>query len=274
MEESKLDRIIREKFQDRNLEPSISSWERMENMLDESEKKSKKNVFYFIGIAASIILLLGIFLKMNTNTVDVNTTPVNNNIIVTAPEEKENVEDKILIEKKITVEEDIVENTSEIALVKEPVKAIKSSDKSDKVMEVNLDNPIKVIDKTFEVKKNQESFAAKNTDVPVELKNLDNLVKPVTKKNRIQINGEDLLYAVTHTPTEVKEYYANLKLNRNDVLDSIKFQLKKSNLKINPELILAEVERSIEDDEYEGNFKENIGIKISNIIVAIADRNK
>ena len=274
MEESKLDRIIREKFQDRNLEPSISSWERMENMLDESEKKSKKNVFYFIGIAASIILLLGIFLKMNTKTVDVNTTPVNNKIIVTAPEEKENIEDKILIEKKINVEEDIVENTSEIALVKEPVKTIKSSDKSDKVMEVNLDNPIKVIDKTFEVKKNQESFAAKNTDVPVKLKNLDNLVKPVTKKNRIQINGDDLLYAVTHTPTEVKEYYANLKLNRNDVLDSIKFQLKKSNLKINPELILAEVERSIEDDEYEGNFKENLGIKISNIIVAIADRNK
>lgn len=274
MEESKLDRIIREKFQDRNLEPSISSWERMENMLDESEKKSKMNVFYFIGIAASIILLLGVFLKMNTNTVDVNTTPVKNNIIVTAPEEKENIEDKILIEKKITVEEDIVENTSEIALVKEPVKTIKSPDKSDKVMEVNLDNPIKVIDKAFEVKKNQESFAAKNSDVPVKLKNLDNLVKPVTKKNRIKVNGDDLLYAVTHTPTEVKEYYANLKLNRNDVLDSIKFQLKKSNLKINPELILAEVERSIEDDEYEGNFKENLGIKISNIIVAIADRNK
>ena len=88
------------------------------------------------------------------------------------------------------------------------------------------------------------------------------------------MNSDDLLYAVTHSPEEVKEYYANLKLNRNDVLDSIKIKLKKSNLKINPEIILAEVERSIEDDTYQGNFRNNLGRRISTIIVAVANRNK
>ncbi len=273
MEESKLDKVIREKFQERSLETSVSSWERMENMLDTSERKSKKKMFFFVGIAASIAIIFSVFLKMNTNQIEeIPILPVKNQIIVTAPKKDINTENKTEREVNAIIEKKKNQNHTEVVIAQ---KLINSKKKINKRVDTGLEKPSKIIEQTFEVKNSDESFASIASDTPVELKNLDKIIKPVSSdKRRIQVNSDDLLYAVTHSPKEVKEYYANLELNRNDVLDSIKFQLKRTNLKINPELILAEVERSIEDDEYQGNFKDNLGRRISTIIVAVANRNK
>ena len=92
--------------------------------------------------------------------------------------------------------------------------------------------------------------------------------------SRIKVNSNDLLYSVTHSPTEVKAYYAKYNVNREDILKTIKYELKKSNLKVNPNTILAEVERGIDDDLFQNNFMQKLKLKISDIAVAIADRNK
>ncbi|MDO6744558.1 hypothetical protein Q4553_08235 [Tenacibaculum soleae] len=83
-----------------------------------------------------------------------------------------------------------------------------------------------------------------------------------------------MLFAVTHSQEEVKEYYAKYKINRKDVLDTIRKELIKSNLTINPETILAEVEYDIKETDFEQNFMKKFKSKLSNVIVAIADRNK
>ena len=82
-----------------------------------------------------------------------------------------------------------------------------------------------------------------------------------------------MLFAVTHSQKEVKAYYAKYQINRDDVLKTIKSELKKSNLKVNPETILAEVERSIDDDDFQNNFLKNLKRKVSDIATAIASRN-
>ena len=58
------------------------------------------------------------------------------------------------------------------------------------------------------------------------------------------------------------------------MLKTIEDELKKSNLKIDPNIILAEVERTIDDEEFKGDFMQKLKSKISDIAVAIVDRNK
>jgi hypothetical protein len=48
----------------------------------------------------------------------------------------------------------------------------------------------------------------------------------------------------------------------------------RSNLKINPETILAEVEYDLEEADFKQNFMRKFKLKLSDVIVAIADRNK
>lgn len=62
-------------------------------------------------------------------------------------------------------------------------------------------------------------------------------------------------------------------MNRDDLLNTIKLELKKSNLKVNPNSILAEVERTIDDDDFQNNFLKSLKSKVSYIASAIASRN-
>jgi len=82
-----------------------------------------------------------------------------------------------------------------------------------------------------------------------------------------------LLFAVTHSSTEVKEYYAKLNLTREDVLSTIKNELKNSNIKVSPEAILAEVERTIGEEDFQNNFLQSLKKRVTDIATAIASRN-
>lgn len=62
-------------------------------------------------------------------------------------------------------------------------------------------------------------------------------------------------------------------MDRDALLNTIKLELKKSNLKVNPNSILAEVERTIDDDDFQNNFLKSLKSKVSDIASAIASRN-
>lgn len=266
MEENKIDQIIKEKFNDRVLTPSGSSWERLESMMDEQKGNSKKKYYHFVSVAASIALLFGVFFGLNTNQLEeIKNKSIEEQIIVTIPENTNEDKNSLVVEVS-----DDKQNDNEITLKEAKVDRKNISIKPTITnSSVNKELEIVQVNKKIEPVKNTSEVVA----ITSENKNVESTAENKTN-SRIKVNGDDLLFAVTHSPDEVKEYYANLKMKRSDVLDSIKIKLRRSNLEINPEIILAEVERSIEDDAYQGNFKNNLGRKISDIIVAVANRNK
>ncbi|OSY89378.1 hypothetical protein WH52_01705 [Tenacibaculum holothuriorum] len=258
MEDNKIDKLIKEKFENRNLQASPSAWERLENSLNESQENTKSGYNYkIIAVAASILLLLSVFIFQKSN----NTEEIipQKEILVEAPKETEIIEDKI----------EMIEDIEPLKVEEEKTMI------ASKEIKPIIRKKIKLVENTLPINtaKKDEVIIAKTKNKQVNPIVKDEL--PVfKKKKRIQVNSNDLLYAVTHSPEEVKTYYAKLKLNREDVLDTIKKQLRLSNLKVNPETILADVERSIENDEFKGDFMQKLKLKISDIALAIADRNK
>ncbi|WP_299677801.1 hypothetical protein [uncultured Tenacibaculum sp.] len=267
MQTDNFDKQIAEKLKNRRLSPSGSAWERLSNQLDEVDQSKRKNKMVVLGYVASILLLVSIgifYLKGETN----NSIEFPKEEIVTKTNIK--VKDNEILET--TIKEDI-----------QPVVLAKTDE-----VEKNKATT-KTIDKNQDIKLTQKEFNKKIDFVKAEIKD-DKLlavkqeltkdtvvvqkiksVIPTTK--RIYVNADDLLYAVTHTPEQVKEYYAKYNINRNDIIDTVRYKLSKSNLKIDPEVILAEVENAIDESYYQENFMDKFKSKLSEVIVAIAERN-
>ena len=88
------------------------------------------------------------------------------------------------------------------------------------------------------------------------------------------INPKDLLYAVMNdAPKEVPAVSLKNTMSSADPLKVIKIELKKSNLKVDPKVILAEVERTINDDFFQNNFLKSLKRRITNVATAVASRN-
>ncbi|MBL4905014.1 MAG: hypothetical protein JKZ00_03140, partial [Flavobacteriaceae bacterium] len=99
------------------------------------------------------------------------------------------------------------------------------------------------------------------------------ITEKVTIQTRIKIDSNALLYAVTHTDKELQQYYANYKVDRAEVLKSIEKQLQKMNLKIDPKVMLAEVEKTIGEDSFKRNFMRTVKGKVAGLAIAFSKRN-
>lgn len=272
MKTNNIDKNIKDKFENRTFKPSASAWERLSVQLDEAPKQKKFGWFFYIGAAASILLLVTIGLQVFSDESqeiipkeEIVTSPIDTNFTEKKIEQfinKINVEDAIVINDEVEVEpQKTVTNT----IIRE--EQLKQSVFNKRNTELKMPKNEKIVIAKIEEKSD------------VILKKIDKspIQKPKILKQDpnsvIKINADDLLYAVTHTPNEVKIYYAKYNVNREDVLKTIKSELKKSNLKVNPETILAEVERSIDDDYFENNFMKGLKRRVSDIATAIASRN-
>lgn len=272
MKTNKFDKDIKEKFDNRTFKPSDSAWERLSMQLDEQSKEKQKGWFFYIGIAASILLLVSIGIQIfydKTETklhkevfvnTSIDTVLINNRInkmfdevpVEEAWVKNNNVEDK---------------NTVITKIVKQPQGKSNTVTKTKVISNSNNTNRTSTI--IAEVKDN-----TKNTIVKESLsKEKEIKIFKRNPKSRIKINSDDLLFAVTHSSQEVKDYYAKHNINRKEVLKTIKDELKKSSIIINPETILAEVERTIDNDDFQNNFMKSLKTKISNIATVIASRN-
>jgi hypothetical protein len=274
MKTNKLENSIKEKFAKRTIEPSVSAWERLSAQLDEQPQKKKKGWFFYIGAAASILLLISIGFYLFSDGLE-EITP--NEEIVITPIDKKVIEKKIdTFINEIPVEEALVkvDKLEEKQIVKKKVNLVEGTTFYSKkkrslitVSEVNKQEKLSIA-QVDEKEKNINSKPVEKSKVELNKNTLQQ-----NPNSRIKINSDDLLYAVTHSPKEVKTYYAKYNVNREDVLRTIKSELKKSNLKVNPNTILAEVERTIDDDYFENNFMKSLKKRVSDIATAIASRN-
>jgi hypothetical protein len=270
MKTNKTDKNIQKKFENRTFKPSASAWERLSVQLDEQPKQKKIGWFFYIGAAASILLLVSIGMQLFSDD-QKDFTPKNE--VVISPIDIEAIDKNI--------EKSIKEVPPEEAIVRK-YKDDHTNGFSKNVIGKKKNNVIPKNEKLqdFKIKfvpENEQLIVAKPQEIPnIILVKEESTKKDVYKQNlnsSIKINSDDLLYAVTHTSEEVKKYYAKYNVNRDDVLRTIRNQLKESNLKVNPNTILVEVERTIDDDIFQNNFIKSLTRRVSDIASAIASRN-
>ena len=271
METNKRVNHIKEKFANRTFEPSASAWERLSMQLDEAPKQKKRGWIFYIGAAASILLLISIGFQLFSDDQEqvilkneVVTIPINTNII----------------EKKID------QFINEIPFEKSLVKVDEVIEKLKIGTQINTVIPTKEKSKSNRINREIPELKERIVAVQVEKEKIEIIEIPSkntalkSKKNiqqnpnsSIKVNSDDLLYAVTHSPREVKDYYAKYNMDRENILRIIKNELKKSNIKVHPNLILAEVERTIVEDDFQNNFMKSIKRKVSDFAIAFVSRN-
>lgn len=262
MQKDSFENQIREKFRDRTLTPSNSAWERLSNKLDEQEQnKRTKKKYRFLLYAASLLLLIGLGFSFFLQGENSETIEVPNNIMVV----QDNVP-TIILEKETEIKNQIKESKEVIQDNKEEV-AITKPIQIKKEEKLILPDRKEIENVLAQIPVEKEQPVKEQTNKTLETKTI------IKTNKRIRVNPDDLLYAVTHTPQEVQAYYAKYNINRNSIIDTVQQQLKKSNLKIDPESILAEIELSIQEDDFKENFMHKFKLKLTDVIVAIVDRN-
>lgn len=271
MKSNKIDKNVKEKLAERVFQPSASAWERLSTQLDQQPAQKKRGWFFYIGYAASILVLisLGIYLFSDKEEVIIPET-----IIVDTPIDTVLIKNKIdQLFNEVPVEEVIANNEKKVEETKP--KSVSSNKIKNSTKKVNKIANNGNINKKEINKKEIENKVAINIDElkPFVKKETFESTIENNKNSRIKVSGTDLLYAVTHSDTEVKAYYAKHNVTRDDVLKTIKSELKKSNLKVNPETILAEVESTINDDFFQNNFLNSLKRRVTDIASVIASRN-
>ncbi|WP_298764285.1 hypothetical protein [uncultured Polaribacter sp.] len=286
MKTNKIDQEIKDKLASRTFAPSASAWDRLSAQLDEQPKQKKKAWFFYASYAASILLLIYagfyVFSKDKIQGKPIEKIIVNQPISIDTVSIKNKIDKvfKEINEAPVIVAKDILENKEE-QIVKQSKTRKYNRAKSEIAKTENTENNKLSVKTNLTINKeesNKRNLKKENTLVvkaDKELQEITTNKKEKKKENKItiKVNGADLLFAVTHTNQEVKAYYAKYDVTREQVLKTIKSELKKTNLKVDPETILAEVENTINDDVFNNNFLNALKRRVSDIAFAIATRN-
>jgi len=240
MEPNNFEKDFREKLNQRTIEPSNKTWDRLDAMLSIAEEKQPKKNYKWLYIAASIVgfLLVGTFFFNQKKNV-VETPKVN---VVT----EDNAKKDSAVQPTLNV---IDSNKTEIAVSEK--MSIQTSNKREKKINHNVSEQ-----KSYQLIKNEKNQIAecsviiKNNQEKQSINNQTSVVE--TSKNE---NVDQLLN--TAEKTVVAEHSAK----------------PKSKIKINANDLLNQV-----DGELETSFREKVITKVNKnyqtVKVALANRNQ
>ena len=278
METNKTDNYIKEKFAKREIVPSASAWERLSIQLDNQPKNKKRSWFLYIGYAATILILISVGVyTFSSNSLErmpledvlvkqeIDTAQILHKIdkvFKEVPIEKALVKSEIIKEKqidtfileKVSINQPIARKETDEILKKEAGTHIIIIESKENSSVVNIEENKAIITPT------KETILNKTSTQPI-------------LKSRIKVNAEELLYAVTNESKYPLTISFERNTNRAELLTTIKNELEKSNFKVDPKIILAEVERAIKDDFFQNNFLETIRRNITNLATTVANRN-
>ena len=278
METNKTDNNIKEKFAKREIVPSASAWERLSIQLDNQPKNKKRSWFLYIGYAATILILISVGVyTFSSNSLErmplkdvlvkqeIDTVQILHKIdkvFKEVPIEKALVKSEIIKEKQIDTF--ILEKVS----INQSIAAIEA----DKILKKEADAPVVTI-KSKEIRSVVIVEENKAIITPTKETIINKTTTQPILKARIKVNAEELLYAVTNESKYPLTISFERNTNRAELLTTIKNELEKSNFKVDPKIILAEVERAIKDDFFQNNFLETIRRNITNLATTVANRN-
>ena len=131
------DNDIKNKLEERTIEPSANAWDKLSDRLDASEQKNSKKGFFWLAIAASIVGILLVSQLFFKNTLPNNSTPI---IVDTTQEsDTEKTIEQTNKEKVSTNLEDVLVE-KENGLIPEERKTSSSTfNNKTQVVELNID---------------------------------------------------------------------------------------------------------------------------------------
>ncbi|EAR11973.1 hypothetical protein PI23P_11587 [Polaribacter irgensii 23-P] len=278
MKINKTDKNIRAKFEQREIVPSVFAWERLSAQLDAQQSSKTGNWLYYARYTATILVLISIGMYLFSNDLR-RAVPMDKVLVHQAfdtvqilrtigngfnkpPIEKVSV--KTIISKKVHLEAIIQDKglANQLTAIKEKQK---NRNKKTALRSVITEN-----------KANQNIANVQENKVVVSLITAETMDKTPMRQNTnnsIKVNLEDLLYAVSNEPMGKSASVKKKSEREVNFLVILQKELKKTSLKVDPQIILAEVEQTINDDFFDNNFLKALKNRITNIAAAVASRN-
>lgn len=217
----------------------------------------KRNYALIFKIAASVILLLTTtFLIKKDNTL----LPIETNVLATPkPKDSTLFNQQELIQKKA--------NKNRVVLEEDAPKNTFPPQSKSIIINYNETN----IEKSQHINNKQLEIFQPETDEGIKTLVINKTVETETaSNNKIMVNSDALLYSVTHTSNEILDYYKANNLTRESVLVALENELKKSDLDIDANSLLTEIELGMKKYSFKEKLMATIKMKIkelSNTIV-------
>lgn len=246
MELNNFEKQARQKLNQREVKPSINSWDRLDAMLNVEEKPKKKG-FFWINIAASFIVLASIgYYFYNQNTI---IEPIKEEqIIVEVENNLENRDDKIDItaeNHEVVVENNNIIENKNSSIEKQQVVAI--SDTKNQQPAANYKKEVSIINQPS---KNQQKAVAE-----LDLVNNQNTAQVAPK----YISPEKLLAEVSNEKHEIKNINKPIKKSSKGVL-------------VNPNSLLSNAEAEL-NQSYRESALDRLNKNFNSIKTVLANRN-
>jgi hypothetical protein len=248
MEPNNMENQIKEKLNAREIQPSTQAWDRLDAMLTVAEeKKTKRFPFWFIGVAASVLVLLtvGLFIFNQEKSISIP----NDEIVVTP----KNQEPKINDELPIT-------NENQIATTNNPSK-IKNKKSAISNQGVSIINQ----------KSNQNSIINRDKEIEYLVAGDVAAVKDIPKVN----STEPIVVQPRKELVQKKSTYVDVDALLASAENSSKVQAKSKldKIKVDANTLLSHA-----DGEVEQTFREKVINSISKnykeVKVALSNRNQ
>ncbi|WP_282043604.1 hypothetical protein [Winogradskyella flava] len=255
----KFEEQLKDKLEKRSLQPSIESWSKLSERLDTQEKKSKNPWFWWMGIAAGVIIMIAIVVQTFGSKIDDNTTPQ----IV----EEESME--LIIEPK----QPNLNEVKAIELAAENEKTDSEIDENDTKEEVQIINYKSVINKKQKTKtqlaSNQESEDNKVERLKDSNKAQQSLVKQTMINKNAVVEALDQLRSETPSVTD-REVDSLLKLASKELF---KDKLRKETSKtVDANSLLLDVEEEM-GQSFRTKVYEALKESYETVKTAVAERN-
>lgn len=265
----KFDENIKNKLEKRTLQPSSDAWNTLSEQLDAHDKKNSRSLFFYIGIAASIVGVLFVttlFFKASEEQQSVSPTVVETELI----EDINRAEPVNSLETVANSSKDIIETNQE---TKEKVSPIQSSTKNEpKVAAISEENKTKSPNQKqpLDIIKTQESIASVN-----KLNTDKKVVTPLNKLTFEQVKANEVVAIIKSMEAEGAV-----------ITDAeIEDLLKQAEKEILRERIYNEITRTVDadallqdvEDDLEQSFRtrvfESLKSSYKTVKTAVAERN-
>ncbi|MEY8848016.1 hypothetical protein AB9K26_04335 [Psychroserpens sp. XS_ASV72] len=255
----KFEEQLKEKLENRSLQPSDGAWDTLHKRLDEHDGKNKSVRFWWLGIAASIIGVIIVATQFFKSPESKSNMP----IIVNSEESIEATNEKFVEE---SIPKEIIEDDNNNVVVSTPIEEKKKEElikTSNNSSVVKQQTPIKIIDSEPAVASINEKADVEMPTVPVKELGFEELkVKEVVAEIIEQQKAKGNV-------TE-QEIDSLLKHAQRDILKQRIYD--ETTKTVNANSLLQDVESELEES-FRSKVFEKLQLSFKTVKTAVAERN-